>query len=121
MPLQLQAPKLAILRPLIEFWQREEVASVKAGRTLQAFVQLLEVVGCSNHKDSVIILQPVYLVEEVAQFVWCDLRVNVFDEKEARRHHASKAEDLSDTPRIRYRLHIQQSDWLRPLLSVGDE
>ena len=46
-----------------------------------------------DHKDPIIILEAVDLVEEIAEHFWRDLRVYILDDEETRRDAAGEGED----------------------------
>lgn len=118
---QLPAPELAVLRPLAEVRQGEEIAAVEAARALQALVELVEVVRRRDREDPVVVLQAVDLVEEVAELVGRDLRVDVFDDEQAWRDGAREGEDRSDRVGVGDGLDVQQRDGFGPLFLVRDE
>jgi hypothetical protein len=52
------------------------------------------VVGAANDKDAIVILEPVYLIQEVTANVWGDNRIQIFENKVARGELSGLVEDF---------------------------
>jgi hypothetical protein len=58
-----------------------------------AGIQLIKMVGASNHENTVIALQTVYLVQEVASNVSCDDGIQIFENEIAWRKFSGFLKD----------------------------